>query len=170
MSLYFEDQKVGEANPLGAHTFTREGIIAFAVLYDPQPFHTSDEGGKASIFGSLIASGWHTASVCMRLLIDRRDRIKAERAALGESAPQLGVQSGRHSLVLHVKINLRRRPIHYFLSIQLHIERVYMRPLDPAHCLARLGHGIRRRLGKAFFRGSNHLDNLLRHHTLLKEV
>ena len=67
MSLYFEDLRIGESNAIGAHTFTREGIIAFAVLYDPQPFHLSEEGGRASIYGSLIASGWHTASVCMRL-------------------------------------------------------------------------------------------------------
>jgi acyl dehydratase len=46
------------------------------------------------MFGGLIASGWHTASICMRLLIDRRDRMRAERAALGETVPQLGVSPG----------------------------------------------------------------------------
>jgi acyl dehydratase len=94
MSLYFEDVRIGDSNAIGAHTFTREGIIAFAVLYDPQPFHLSDEGGKASIYGSLIASGWHTASVCMRLLIDSRERIRATHAALGEPLPKLGVSPG----------------------------------------------------------------------------
>jgi len=94
MSLFYEDQKVGAAHALGAHTFSRESIIAFALLYDPQPFHLSEEAGKASIFGGLIASGWHTASVCMRLLIDWRDRLRAERAALGEALPQLGVSPG----------------------------------------------------------------------------
>jgi acyl dehydratase len=94
MSLYFEDQKVGAMAAIGAHTFTRESIIAFALLYDPQPFHLSEEAARASIFGGLIASGWHTASVCMRLMIDWRDRIRAERAALGEPLPQLGLSPG----------------------------------------------------------------------------
>ena len=94
MSLYFEDIRIGESNAIGAHTFTREGIIAFAVLYDPQPFHLSEEGGRASIYGSLIASGWHTASVCMRLIIDSRARARATHAALGEPLPRLGVSPG----------------------------------------------------------------------------
>ena len=94
MSPFFEDNKIGAATPLGAHTFTRESIIAFAVLYDPQPFHLSEEGGKASIYGGLIASGWHTASVSMRLLIDWRDRMWAERAALGETLPKRGLSPG----------------------------------------------------------------------------
>ena len=94
MSLFFEDQKVGAATALGAHTFTRESIIAFALLYDPQPFHLSEEAGKASIYGGLVASGWHTASVCMRLFIDGRDRARAERAALGETLPRLGLSPG----------------------------------------------------------------------------
>jgi acyl dehydratase len=94
MSLYFDDLRIGESNAIGAHTFTREGIIAFAVFYDPQPFHLSEEGGKASIYGSLIASGWHTASVCMRLIIDSRERTRATHAALGEPLPKLGVSPG----------------------------------------------------------------------------
>ena len=95
MSLFYEDQKVGDAAALGAHTFTRESIIAFALLYDPQPFHLSEEAGKASIYGSLIASGWHTASVWMRLFVDWRNRVRAERAAaLGEALPQLGLSPG----------------------------------------------------------------------------
>ena len=94
MSLYFEDIRIGDSNAIGAHTFTREGIIAFAVLYDPQPFHLSEEGGRASIYGSLIASGWHTASVCMRLIIDSRERTRTTHAALGEPLPRLGVSPG----------------------------------------------------------------------------
>jgi acyl dehydratase len=94
MSLFYDDIKIGEVTPLGAHTFTREGIIAFAVLYDPQPFHLSEEGGKASIYGSLIASGWHTACICMRLLIDWRDRARATHGALGEPLPKPGVSPG----------------------------------------------------------------------------
>jgi acyl dehydratase len=94
MSLYYEDLRIGDVSTLGAHTFTPEGIIAFAVLYDPQPFHLSEAGGKASMYGALIASGWHTASVCMRLLIDWRERSRAAHAALGEPLPKLGVSPG----------------------------------------------------------------------------
>ena len=94
MSIYYEDQRIGAVSAYGAHTFTRDGIIAFAVLYDPQPFHLSEEGAKASMYGSLIASGWHTASICMRLMIDARDRARAQHAALGEPLAQLGVSPG----------------------------------------------------------------------------
>jgi acyl dehydratase len=98
MSLYFEDRKVGETAALGAHTFSRESIIAFAVLYDPQPHHMSEEGGKASIYGALTASGWHIAGVGMRLLIDWRSRLHAERVALGEVLPKPGVSPGFRDL------------------------------------------------------------------------
>ena len=54
---------------LGAYTFTREAIVDFARTYDPQRFHMDDEAAKRSVFGALCASGWHTASVWMRLNI-----------------------------------------------------------------------------------------------------
>jgi acyl dehydratase len=98
MSLFFDDLKVGAENTLGARVFTREAIIAFAILYDPQPFHLNDEAGAASIYGSLIASGWHTASVCMRLIVDERQRVRAERAALGEALPKIGLSPGVRDL------------------------------------------------------------------------
>jgi acyl dehydratase len=94
MSLFFEDMSVGAERALGAHTFTREGIIAFAILYDPQPFHLSEAGGRASIYGSLIASGWHTASQCMRFIVEDRERRRAEEAARGEPLPRIGVSPG----------------------------------------------------------------------------
>jgi acyl dehydratase len=67
---YFEDFSVGEIIPLGSRTLTRESIIAFAEEFDPQPFHVDPERAKRSAFGGLIASGWHTASIYMRLLVD----------------------------------------------------------------------------------------------------
>lgn len=54
----------------GPHVVSREEIIAFATQFDPQPFHLSDEAARDSIFGGLVASGWHTASLCHRLLVD----------------------------------------------------------------------------------------------------
>jgi len=98
MSLFFDDLKVGTEAVLGERTFTREAIIAFAILYDPQPFHLSDEAGRASIYGSLIASGWHTASVCMRLIVEHRERERAAATARGEKLPKIGVSPGVRDL------------------------------------------------------------------------
>ncbi|TAL92410.1 MAG: MaoC family dehydratase [Paraburkholderia sp.] len=69
MGLSFEDMEVGKTFEIGEHTFTREEIIRFAEQFDPQPFHVSDEGAAASPYGTLIASGWHTCSVMMGLLV-----------------------------------------------------------------------------------------------------
>ncbi len=69
MGLSFEDMEVGKTFEIGEHTFTREEIIGFAEQFDPQPFHISDEGAAASPYGTLIASGWHTCSVMMGLLV-----------------------------------------------------------------------------------------------------
>ena len=67
--LFWEDFSVGEVRDLGHITPTREDIIAFASQFDPQPFHLDDEVGKASMFGGLCASGWHTCSMAMRLMV-----------------------------------------------------------------------------------------------------
>lgn len=73
---YFEDVRVGETDTLGSHLITEAEIIAFASKYDPQPFHTDPEAAKATIFGGLIASGWHTCAIMMRLSVEagRRNR------------------------------------------------------------------------------------------------
>lgn len=67
---YFEDFPVGMVSELAGPTLTEESIIEFAKNYDPQSFHTDAEAAKHSIFGGLIASGWHTVSLCMRLICD----------------------------------------------------------------------------------------------------
>jgi acyl dehydratase len=67
MPLYWEDFRVGETIEMGRHTFTEAEIIEFARQFDPQPFHTDPVAAKSSAFGGLIASGWHTCAVCMRL-------------------------------------------------------------------------------------------------------
>ncbi len=67
---YFEDYTVGEVAEFGDHAVTEEEIIRFARAYDPQPFHTDPEAAKASHFGGLIASGWMTGSIVMRLYCD----------------------------------------------------------------------------------------------------
>ena len=67
---YFEDVQVGERTNLGTHTVTEEEILAFARRYDPQPFHVDPEAAKQSIFGGLIASGWHTCAIMMRMTVE----------------------------------------------------------------------------------------------------
>jgi acyl dehydratase len=69
MGLSFEDMEVGSVIECGEHTFTREEIVQFAGQFDPQPFHVDDAAAAASPFGGLIASGWHTCSVMMGLLV-----------------------------------------------------------------------------------------------------
>ena len=67
---YFEDFRAGDIIELGATTVSAEEIVAFARRYDPQPFHMDQGQAKQSIYGGLIASGWHTAALFMRLMVD----------------------------------------------------------------------------------------------------
>ena len=69
-TLFWEDFTVGEVHEMGKHTFTTEEIIDFAKQFDPQPIHTDPEAARASYFGGLIASGWHTCAVGMRFAVD----------------------------------------------------------------------------------------------------
>lgn len=68
--LHFEDFTVGRVWTFGPIEVSGEDIIAFARQFDPQPFHTDPEAARNSGFGQLVASGWHTASLAMRLLVD----------------------------------------------------------------------------------------------------
>lgn len=77
---YWEDMAVGTVLDLGTVTPTREAIIDFARQFDPQPFHLDDAAAQASVFGALCASGWHTCSMAMRLMVDNFLR---EAASLG---------------------------------------------------------------------------------------
>ena len=70
MTLYFEDLVPGRVFELGTIDVTAEEIIEFAMKYDPQPFHVDPEAAADSPFGGLIASGWHTCALFMRLLFD----------------------------------------------------------------------------------------------------
>jgi acyl dehydratase len=67
---YFEDFTPGQVIELGQRPITRDEIIAFARQFDPQPFHLDEEAATATIYGGLIASGWHTSAIMMRLLYD----------------------------------------------------------------------------------------------------
>jgi acyl dehydratase len=67
---YWEDFKIGERAELGRHTFSEQEIVAFGRQYDPQPFHIDPEKARGSAFGGLIASGWQTCAIGMRLMVD----------------------------------------------------------------------------------------------------
>ena len=67
---WFEDFTEGEVISLGARTVSRDEIVAFARLWDPQPMHLDEAGGDASLLAGLSASGWHTGCVLMRLFVD----------------------------------------------------------------------------------------------------
>ena len=67
---YWEDIKEGEVVELGSRTLDKDRMVAFAHEFDPQPFHTDEKAAEASIWGGLIASGWLTGSVLMRIFYD----------------------------------------------------------------------------------------------------
>jgi acyl dehydratase len=69
MGFTYEDWEVGSRIEVGTHTFTAEEIVEFAERFDPQPFHIDETAAQASPFGGLIASGWHTCSVMMGMLV-----------------------------------------------------------------------------------------------------
>ena len=68
--IYFDDFRPGMVFDLGSRTVTEEEIIRFGRKFDPQPFHIDAEAAKQYPYGGLIASGWHTASMVMKLFVD----------------------------------------------------------------------------------------------------
>lgn len=90
---YVDDLRPGVVLRLGSYAFTPENIIDFAKRFDPQPFHLSEEGGRATHFGGLSASGWHTASAWMRVMTDFWARQPAQ------STPKRGPGMGFDNLL-----------------------------------------------------------------------
>ena len=77
---YWEDFKAGEVHQLGEKRVEKEEMIVFAKQFDPQPFHVDEAAAKASMYGGLIASGWHTVALVMRM---RCDSYMLDSASLG---------------------------------------------------------------------------------------
>lgn len=75
--VYFEDLSIGMAFTSGTVTLTAAEIKAFAAQFDPQPFHLDEAAGAASFFKGLAASGWHTASLGMRLMVTSGPKLAA---------------------------------------------------------------------------------------------
>ena len=70
ITRHWEDFKVGEVEQIGGRRVDKDEIIAFAKQYDPQPFHIDEAVAKQSMYGGLIASGWHTCAMVMRMMCD----------------------------------------------------------------------------------------------------
>jgi len=85
--LYFEDLKPGDTFNTPEHTVTAEEIIAFGRQFDPQPFHTDAEAAKPTLFGRLVASGWHTAAISMGLMV--RGEMRLDGGVIGQGVDGL---------------------------------------------------------------------------------
>jgi len=95
---FFEDIHVGRRREVGSFTFTADEIKRFAAKYDPQRFHLFEEEGRKSLFGGLAASGWHVASVCMKLMVTSMQRLAREAVARGETVAAGGPSPGFRDL------------------------------------------------------------------------
>ncbi len=91
----FDQLELGTRTELGSFTFTADDIVAFAQAFDPQRFHIDEAAAKASLFGGLCASGWHTGAVWMRLMVANRRRVQG---VMGDAMPRLGSSPGFRNL------------------------------------------------------------------------
>lgn len=78
---YFEDFTVGDKQLFGSYAVSRDEVIDFASKYDPQDFHLSDEAAAKTFFGKVAASGWHTCSMAMSMIVENMKRN--QQASLG---------------------------------------------------------------------------------------
>ena len=95
---FFEDIAIGQKIVLGTHTFSIDEIKNYATRYDPQPFHVDEEAAARTHFGGLCASGWHTATIWMRLMVSYRRRQAEAQLARGEPVAELGPSPGFREL------------------------------------------------------------------------
>ena len=119
---FFDDIRVGDTVEVGRHTFTAAAIKSFAARFDPQPFHLDEAAAERSHFRQLCASGWHTACVWMRLLIECRRREDEDRRVRGERVAALGVSPGFRDLQW-------LKPVYVGDTVAYSTEVIEMRPL-----------------------------------------
>jgi acyl dehydratase len=75
MTMFWDDVAVGPRVELGSYLFTQDDIIRFARKYDPQPFHVDPASAARTPFGGIIASGWHTTAIWMKLATAHRVKV-----------------------------------------------------------------------------------------------
>jgi acyl dehydratase len=109
MTLYYEDIATGDVRDLGRASVTEADIVAFAEQFDPQPLHVDPDAARESPYGGLIASGWHTACVCMRLLAENflNDTVSYGAFGLDELRWQNPVRPGDTIRVEHRVLSKR---------------------------------------------------------------
>ena len=81
--VHFEDVEVGQTTRFGRYEVTAAEIVEYARQFDPQPFHVDEEAARQSHFGGLIASGWHTGAMLMRMVCDSAIPGHATNGAIG---------------------------------------------------------------------------------------
>jgi acyl dehydratase len=99
--LFLDDLHVGQRFTSGSHLIDAEQIKAFAMQFDPQPFHLDAEAAKGTLFQGLVASGWHTAAITMRLLVESGLPIAG--GLIGAGAEMSWPNPTRPGDVLHVE-------------------------------------------------------------------
>ncbi len=97
-TLYLEDLSPGQVVTAGPVNVTERDVVAFAQQFDPQPFHLSDEAARNSHFGRLAASGWQTAAIWMRLLVEARQAAIRDAREAGRELPRFGPSPGFKNL------------------------------------------------------------------------
>jgi acyl dehydratase len=102
---YLEDFAAGQKFGSGHVTVDRARIKSFAAEFDPQPFHLDEEAAKGSLFGALAASGWHTAALTMRLLVE--SELRPAGGIVGAGFDELGwPRPVRPDDTLHLEIEV----------------------------------------------------------------
>ena len=104
----FEDIPVGKETALGCYTFSKENMLGFATRFNPQYFHADEAAATASLYGGLIASGWHTAAVWNRLFVTNRHKFGA--AVPPRPGRDHGARFGPSTAVLDMKWPAPVRP------------------------------------------------------------
>lgn len=99
-ALYLEDLSVGDRFQSGEHALDVKQIKAFALQFDPQPFHTDEKAAKNTFFGGLAASGWHTAALTMKLMVE--SGIPLAEGIIGSGGELQWPKPTRPGDVLHV--------------------------------------------------------------------
>ena len=103
-SLYLDDLSVGDRFTSGEHALDAAQIVAFAAQFDPQPFHTDPDAAEATFFRGLAASGWHTAALTMKLLVE--SGIPLADGVIGSGGELQWPQPTRPDDVLHVEAEI----------------------------------------------------------------
>ena len=100
-SYFLDDMHVGQRFRTQTHRIDEDQIVAFARQFDPQPFHLGTQSARGTFFGELVASGWHTAAITMRLLVESGPPISG--GIVGAGAEITWAMPTRPNDILHVE-------------------------------------------------------------------